>query len=141
MTVSETISDTMSGGAIQGLDHVNIRVKDMEATAAFFIDVLGMARSPERASWIVDAGGHPVIHLGSADAAYPSDGWRPFEAQEGSGAVHHVALSCTGFEAMGARLARLGIDHEVNVYPAFALRQIMVVAPGGVLLELNFRGD
>ncbi len=124
---------------VQSLDHVNIRVKDMDATAAFFVDVLGMRRSPERASWIVDADGHPVIHLGSADAPYPSDAWRPFTAQEGSGAVHHVALACTGFEAMGERLTRLGVDHDTHVFPSFSLRQILVAEPGGVLLELNFR--
>lgn len=131
---------TIAAMGVQGLDHVNIRVKDMEATAAFFIEVLGMQRSPERASWIVDAAGHPVIHLGSADAAYPSDSWRPFEAQHGSGAVHHVALACTGFDSMVERLTMLGVDHETNSFPAMALRQILVTEPGGVLLELNFKG-
>lgn len=126
---------------IQGLDHVNIRVKDMEATAAFFVDVLGMRRSDVRPSWIEDAGGHPVIHLGSAESPYPSDAWRPFVAQAGSGSVHHVALGCTGFDAMAERLAGLGIDHVVSRFPAMALCQILVVEPGGVLLELNFKGE
>lgn len=126
---------------IESLDHVNIRVKDMDATAAFFIDVLGMQRSEQRASWLTDAHGRPVIHLGSADASYPSDSWRPFEAQEGSGAVHHVALLCSGFDRVVGRLERLEIEHRTNVMPAISLRQIMVAEPGGVLLELNFMAD
>ncbi|MCE7796612.1 VOC family protein [Sphingobium sufflavum] len=126
---------------IQGLDHVNIRVRDVEATAAFFIDVLGMQRSPERASWILDASGHPAIHLGAADAPYPSDAWRPFEAQRGSGAVHHVALCCTGFDRMVERLTMLGVEHRTSIFLSMSLRQILVVEPGGILLELNFKGE
>ncbi|CAN5381516.1 hypothetical protein BH10PSE13_BH10PSE13_23570 [soil metagenome] len=124
---------------VQSLDHVNIRVRDPDATAAFLIDVLGMARSPDRATWMLDAAGHPAIHLGSVDATYPSDAWRPFEGYENSGAVHHVALACTGYEDVVARLEALGLEHSVNAIPMASLRQIFVVEPGGVLLELNFR--
>ncbi|HEX7873987.1 MAG TPA: VOC family protein [Sphingobium sp.] len=123
---------------VQALDHVNLRVKDMEATAAFFMSILGMRRSAERASWILDETGHPVIHLGSADTPYPSDAWRPFVAREDSGAVHHVALSCTGYDDVIARLEANGLRYDTNDI-AGVLRQIFVAEPGGVLLELNFR--
>lgn len=124
--------------AILALDHVNLRVHDLEATARFFVDVLGMTRSEERASWILDEGGRPVIHLGSAETPYPSDAWRPFVARQDGGAVHHVALSCTGYDAMVARIEAHGVHYDVNEIEGI-LRQLFVAEPGGVLLELNFR--
>ncbi|MFT3968629.1 MAG: VOC family protein [Sphingobium sp.] len=123
---------------VQALDHVNLRVRDLEATAAFFTDVLGMRRSAERATWILDAAGHPVIHLGSADTPYPSDAWRPFVARQDGGAVHHVALSCTGYADVVARLEAHGLPYDMNEISG-VLRQVFVAEPGGVLLELNFR--
>jgi catechol 2,3-dioxygenase-like lactoylglutathione lyase family enzyme len=126
---------------VQSLDHVNIRVKDPAATIAFFNDVLGMPSSPVRKYWLTDAAGRPVVHVGSAAQPYSSDGWRPFKASEDSGVIHHVALSCSSFDAVLARLRERGLDHQTNEMPQMNLRQIFVAEPGGVLLELNFRGD
>ena len=126
---------------VQSLDHVNIRVKDPAATIAFFNDVLGMPSSPVRNHWLIDAAGNPVVHVGSADTPYPSDSWRPFKARDDSGVIHHVALSCSGFDAVLARLRERGLDHHISEVPQMNLRQIFVAEPGGVLLELNFRGD
>jgi len=125
---------------IQGLDHVNIRVKDPAATIAFFTDVLGMTVDSRVKSWLKDEQGNAVVHVGSADAVYPSDAWRPFEPRADSGAVHHVALSCKGYHAVEQRLDALGLEYRKGGVPEFGLRQIFVVEPGGVLLELNFRG-
>lgn len=124
---------------VASLDHVNLRVRDMEATAAFFIEILDMTRSVDRPSWLLDERGHPVIHLGTPAGPYPSDAWRPFVEREGSGAVHHVALACSGYDAVVARLQAHGLDYDVNEVPAASLRQIFVEEPGGVLMELNFQ--
>jgi len=126
---------------VQSLDHVNIRVKNPAATIAFFNDVLDMPSSPERNSWLIDPAGNPVLHVGGADDSYPSDQWRPFEARNDGGAIHHVALSCKGFDAVRSRLRERGLDHHVSELPRMNFRQIFVAEPGGVLLELNFRGD
>jgi catechol 2,3-dioxygenase-like lactoylglutathione lyase family enzyme len=125
---------------VQRLDHVNIRVKDPAATIAFFNDVLGMPCSPERANWLTDATGHPVVHVGNIEGPYPSDGWRPFKSRDDSGAIHHVALACGGFDAVMARLLERGLAHHVNAIPQMNFKQIFVAEPGGVLLELNFQG-
>jgi catechol 2,3-dioxygenase-like lactoylglutathione lyase family enzyme len=126
---------------VLGLDHVNLRVKDPAATTAFFCDVLGMTVDPRISSWLKDEQGNAVVHIGSADATYPSDAWRPFEARTDSGAVHHVALSCRGYEEVQRRLDNFGLEYRKNDVRDFGLRQIFVAEPGGVLLELNFRGD
>ncbi len=126
---------------VQGLDHVNIRVKDPAATIAFFTDVLGMIADSRVSFWLKDQQGNAVVHVGSADASYPSDTWRPFEARADSGAVHHVALSCKGYDDVQRRLDTLGLEYRKGGVSDLGLRQIFVVEPGGVLLELNFRGD
>lgn len=126
---------------IQSLDHVNIRVKDPALTIAFFTDVLGMRISPERSSWLTDAAGNPVVHVGNIEGPYPTDQWRPFKEGHDGGSVHHVAMSCSGFDAVRARLRERGLDHYVNEMQAINFRQIFVAEPGGVLLELNFHGQ
>ena len=55
-------------------------------------------------------------------------------------ALHHVALRCSGYEEVRARLARGGIAHQLNEVAAAGLRQIFVLDPNEVLLELNFFG-
>jgi catechol 2,3-dioxygenase-like lactoylglutathione lyase family enzyme len=126
---------------VQGLDHVNLRVKDPAATIAFFNDALGMPSAPERKYWLVDATGKAVVHVGAADMTYPSDSWRPFKASSDSGAIHHVALSCTGYDAVLTRLRQRNLDHHINEVPQMHLKQVFVAEPGGILLELNFRGE
>ena len=50
-------------------------------------------------------------------------------------------MSCSGFDAVLARLRERGLDHYTKEVPQMNFRQIFVAEPGGVLLELNFRGD
>ena len=50
-----------------------------------------------------------------------------------------VALACTGYDAVVARLKAHGLDYDVHEVPAASLRQVFVEEPGGVLMELNFQ--
>jgi hypothetical protein len=84
-----------------------------------------------------DAAGRAVIHLNSLDCA------RAYEREVRAGptgALHHVALRCSGYEELRARLVRRGLDHRINLVTAIGLRQIFVLDPNQVLLELNFFG-
>ncbi|MBB3983468.1 catechol 2,3-dioxygenase-like lactoylglutathione lyase family enzyme [Sphingobium fontiphilum] len=123
---------------VQSLDHVNIRVPDPAATKTFLIDVLEMSVSSQRESWISDADGRPIIHLGSIEKPYPTDDWHPPSAGGDSGPVHHVALNCADYGKVAARLEARKVDHFTSAQPGIALRQIFVRIPGGVMLELNF---
>jgi len=51
-----------------------------------------------------------------------------------------VALRCSGYAEVLARLERRGIGHQLNDVAAVGLRQIFVLDPNQVLLELNFFG-
>lgn len=131
---------------VLALDHVNIRTPDVPGTARFLHDLLGLraATAPgiaaiDQGCWMYDAGERPIIHIGPADAAYPSDAAMPFTTTRGSGAVHHVALECAGYDAIVAQLDRLATPYSSNDLPQVGLRQIFVSEANGILLELNFR--
>lgn len=134
---------------VEALDHVNLRTPDVAGTARFFADVLGLTIAPSpgtddaaRALWICDGDGRAIIHLARPDIAYP---WEPeggvAPAPPGTGRLHHVALRCTGYSVMRARLDAMGIAAHANDIPQVSLRQLFVTDPNGVMLELNFFGD
>ncbi len=131
---------------VLGLDHLNVRTPDFKLTVNFLRDALGMKVSPvpehasiEKAAWVYDDSGVPVLHLASADVAYSPSEVLPAEPPRGSGAIHHVALSCAGFEAMRARLTALDLSFRENHIPTTGVRQIFVRDPTDILIELNFR--
>ena len=79
--------------------------------------------------------GRAVIHINSLDCP------RTFEREVRpgpTGALHHVAFNCTGYDEMILRLKERGLQHQINEVKAVGLRQIFTVDPNGVLLELNF---
>ena len=58
-----------------------------------------------------------------------------------TGAVHHVALNCSGYAEMIRRIEARELAYQVNLIDAIGLKQIFVADPNNVLLELNFFGD
>jgi catechol 2,3-dioxygenase-like lactoylglutathione lyase family enzyme len=133
---------------VLGLDHINIRTSDPARTIAFFRDVLSMKVGPspgststENGAWIFDANDVAVVHIANAKVAYPSDGKLPFKESRGSGALHHVALRCSGFEETLQRVKAFGSEIYENHMPQRGLRQIFVAEANGILFELNFFGD
>jgi catechol 2,3-dioxygenase-like lactoylglutathione lyase family enzyme len=129
---------------VEALDHVNIITADLEGSARFYAELLGLEPrdgppplTPATARWMYDAAGRAVLHLNSLDCPRAYDR----EVHPGpTGALHHVALRCTGFEEIRTRLARRGLECRLNEVRAVGLKQIFVLDPNGVLLELNFFG-
>lgn len=130
---------------VNGLDHVNIICADLESTARFYAEVLGLERrdgppplTPQTGQWMYDGSGRPILHINSIDCP------RTFEREVvagPTGSIHHVALNCSGYDDMLTRLDTRGVDRQVNHIEAIGLRQIFVMDPDGVLLELNFFAD
>ncbi len=130
---------------VNALDHVNIIVADLDATARFYAEMFGLERrdappplTPRNAQWMYDGAGRAVVHINSLDCP------RTYDREVGpgpTGAVHHVAFNCNGHEEMLARLKRHDRRYQLNEVRAVGLRQIFTVDPNGVLLELNFFGD
>jgi len=129
---------------VEALDHVNIITADLEGTARFYAELFGLEPrdgppplTHAHARWMYDAAGRAVIHINSLECPRAYDR----EVRAGpTGALHHVALRCSGYEQLRAGLIARGLDHRINLVSAIGLRQIFVLDPNQVLLELNFFG-
>jgi len=127
---------------VEALDHVNIITADLEGSVRFYTALFGLEPrdgppplTHENARWMYDVAGRAVIHINSLECPRAYDR----EVRAGpTGALHHVALKCSGYEELRARLAEHGLEHRINVVAAIGLRQIFVLDPNQVLLELNF---
>jgi catechol 2,3-dioxygenase-like lactoylglutathione lyase family enzyme len=127
---------------VNALDHFNVIAADLDGTARFYAEVLGLERRngppplpPEQVQWMHDAEGRAIVHINSVDCPRAYDR----EVAPGpTGAVHHIALNCSGFDAMMARLEAANIGSSVNTITSIGLRQIFIHDPNDVVLELNF---
>jgi len=131
---------------VNGVDHVNILTDDLEATASFYEQVLGLTRSANSTIgkgtagyWMRDAAGNAIVHLvDRTTAGNRYDAYRPGQP---TNALHHFAMRCTGFAETAAKIEELRLAHRVAEHPALGLRQIFLVDPNAVNLELNFAGN
>jgi catechol 2,3-dioxygenase-like lactoylglutathione lyase family enzyme len=130
---------------VNALDHINIITADLHGSAHFYADMfdLEIRNAPppltrDNAQWMYDDAGRAIIHINSLDCprAFPRD-----VKPGATGSIHHVALNCSGYADMLARLAAQSKEHHVNEVVAIGLKQIFTTDPNGVLLELNFFGD
>ncbi len=131
---------------VNALDHVNIITDQLGETAEFYKALLGLDRrdappplTPQNAQWMYDAGNKAIIHINSVDCPRTFD--REVQPGELTGALHHVALNCTGYDETMRRIEAMGLPSQTNFVAAVGLRQIFTPDPNNVLLELNFFGD
>ncbi|WP_338466220.1 VOC family protein [Novosphingobium sp. ZN18A2] len=131
---------------VNALDHVNIITDDLAGTARFFAEMFDLdvhdgpePLKPEWAQWLYDDAGRAIFHINAK--AMPQAYGRETPAGRVTGAIHHVALNCSGHAGFVERLERNGIDYRLNELPSVNLRQIFFHEPNGVLLELNFFGE
>ncbi len=117
------------------LDHINVWTDDLADTTAFFTETLGLKVGfrPDfkfPGAWLYgDAETPAIVHL--VEAA-PEDG--------GTGALDHVAFLGDGddFHGLKARVEARGLAYEVRVVPNTGARQVFLVAPFGLKIEVNF---
>lgn len=130
---------------VEALDHINVITADLEGTARFYTELFGLEPrdgppplTHENARWMYDEAGRAIVHINSLECPRAYD--RDVHAGP-TGALHHVALRCSGYEEVRERLRRRGIGHQLNQVAAARLKQIFVLDPNQVLLELNFFGE
>lgn len=119
---------------VNGIDHFNIRTRDIDRLCEFYTQVLGLEigdRPPfdTPGVWLY-AGGHPILHVG-----IDKDGG---EAAENTFPLDHIALEAEGHAETVEQLEKAGIDYRMFDVPGRAMKQIFVRDPDGVSLELNF---
>lgn len=128
---------------VNALDHFNIITDDIDRTAAFYAEVLDLERrdgpppfTPQQIQWMYDNTGRAVVHINSIDCPRAFD--RDVHPGQPTGAVHHIAFNCSGFDMLMSRLDDRGLDYHVNTIESIGLRQVFVTDPNNVVLELNF---
>lgn len=131
---------------VEALDHVNIITDNLDGSARFYEELLGLERrdappplTPQTAQWMYDDAGRAIIHINSLDCVRAYD--REITPGDLTGALHHVALRLSGYEETLDRLKARGADFQTNLVAAIGLRQIFTADPNNVLLELNFFGE
>ena len=131
---------------VNGLDHVNIITADMDGTCNFYVQLLELERrngpaplTPDMAQWLHDPSGKPILHINAlhCSRAFP----REIVPGQTTGAIHHVALNCAGYDQTVAALDTMGAEYQTNLVASIGLRQVFTTDPNNVLLELNFFGD
>jgi catechol 2,3-dioxygenase-like lactoylglutathione lyase family enzyme len=122
------------------VQHVLVLTDDLEASRAFYVDVLGfvVADTPPlefSGIWLrLEEDADASIHLADRReylAHVATLGMGPV-----AGALDHVAIRRDGYDALTARLEAAGVEATRNEVPGL-FRQLFVVDPNGVRLELN----
>lgn len=128
---------------VNALDHFNVITDRMDETAAFYSAVLDLDRRdgppglpPHLVQWMYDDADRALVHINHTECPRAFD--REVFPGEPTGAIHHVAFNCTGFDDLIARLEAHGLAHHVNRIDSIGLRQVFVTDPNNVVLELNF---
>ena len=116
------------------LNHVNIETEEIDRSAKFYEEVLGLTsgeRPPfDRPGYWMYMGDMPIVHIiaplpdnkmltGSKDAA-----------------ISHFALRIKNYEAMRNHLDKLDLSYNEVHVPGTDRRQIFLQDPDGVLVEL-----
>ena len=139
------------------LDHCNIRTFDLDATIAFYTDVVELKDGAfpgtrSMGAWLYDASDRPILHLIAIDPKDPEaalgrvrdrlgalGGDLNVESMNGTGVIDHIAFECDDYDKMKSKLEARGLVYTSSDVPSINLRQLFVNDPNGVTLELNFR--
>jgi len=120
------------------IDHINIQTTDLDKTCRFYETVLGMKigwrpEFPFPGAWLyIDD--RPVVHLIGRDPRDPS------APPRNSGTVDHVAFAGQGFLELVDRLEREGIPYDVRDVPGLQQRQLFLLDPNNVKVEIVLTG-
>lgn len=135
---------------VSHIEHILLLVDDVDATAGWFIDNIGMTEghTPDfkvPVTWLY-IGERDVLHI----AQMPREGSRERRFQDrylggvltdqtrGTGIIDHVAFRCTGLPEMIERLEENGVEFLQRQANEGDLYQLFVTGPDGMRVELNF---
>jgi catechol 2,3-dioxygenase-like lactoylglutathione lyase family enzyme len=125
--------------SLRRLEHVLVLTDDVERTTTFYCDVLGLEvgerpKLPFPGRWLY-LGGEACVHVAER-AAYEAHASR-LGLEWVSGPVDHLAFAASDPVALAARLDAAGIPVVANDVSALGIRQLFVLDPNGVRIELN----
>jgi catechol 2,3-dioxygenase-like lactoylglutathione lyase family enzyme len=128
---------------LERLDHYFVYAADLEETARFYEEALGLTRGPRPdfgfpGFWFyLDE--RPVVHVGTPgfEGGYNEDD-KPHSTSGSTGAVDHIAFNGTDMAGFEARFTAMSIEFRKREIPDFGLSQLFAKDPNGVTIELNF---
>ena len=130
--------------ALTKLEHYLVISDDIEATRRFYCDALGL-RAGFRPQLEFDGywlyvGDVPSIHVAERHsyARYLAGLGIPMSSgARGSGMIDHIAFNGSDFDGILARLRALGIEAHRNDVDEIGLKQLFLLDPSGIKIELN----
>lgn len=117
---------------IKGLDHINIHTSRSKETLQFYTELLDFQEGFRPlfdfpGAWLY-AGERAVIHLVERQGVTEST----------NNPLDHVAFEAHGFDQTCNQLEAAGYPFRTADVPKTKIRQIFLIDPNGVKLELNF---
>src|SRR5437588_706892 len=120
---------------ISGMNHFTVLTNDLDATTAFYVDLLGLSPGfrPDfdfPGAWLyVD--GRAILHIvaGRGVPANPR------------GVIDHMAFSAHDLRAITARLLARGIEYDLRRLPSTGAWQLFCLDPNGARVELDFEAS
>ena len=113
------------------LDHINIHADDLEAARDFLLAVLpDLKQGPRppfgfKGYWLY-LGEQSIIHMQNRGQGMGGRGW-----------IDHLAFGPFDFDAEKARLDAGGFTYTFGGIPGGPIRQLFVMGPEGLKLELQ----
>ena len=121
--------------SIQGMNHFTVLARDLEATKAFYIGLLGLTEGPRPpfdfpGAWLY-AGDQALLHIVAG---------RPVPNPP-AGVLDHMAFSADQLGDTVARLKQHKIDYVLRRQPGYGPWQLFCHDPNGAKVELDFSPD
>ncbi len=121
--------------AIDAMNHFTVLTRDLDATSAFYVDILGLKQGYRPplgfpGIWLY-AGTQPILHVVAG---------RPLPAPP-AGVLDHMALSATDLPAIAARVKSNGIKYDLRRQPDSGVWQLFCFDPSGARVELDFASN
>ncbi len=117
---------------MNGLDHVNIRTRDVKRLTDWYSDVLGLVAGsrppfPFGGAWLY-CGDKPIVHL--VEVAEQPPGGEP--------TLEHFAIGAQGLDEFIAKLESRKVEYKASVVPGFNITQVNLWDPDGNHLHVDF---
>ena len=133
---------------ISHLEHILIGADDVDATTAWYVDVLGvrMGDHPDfgvPVNWLY-LGGGDVIHIAQAPmdgGAKPVNTPSREDIARGGRPIHHIAFRAGGLAETMAHLKSMDVEFIEQQAGGQNLYQLFMQDPNGITVELNFPAD
>src|SRR5215470_6705569 len=117
---------------ISGMNHFTVLTSDLDASRAFYVDLLGLTEGfrPDLGfpgAWLY-AGDQAILHIvaGRGVPANPR------------GVIDHMAFSASDLPAIAAGLKARGIQYDLRRLPGSGAWQLFCHDPNGARVELDF---